>query len=77
MRMIIALFVACSLLDIVYAAPFASIVGYIPSFDVLQNLRLDLDQRNITKVATPATDLAAAYKAYSIGKKCVLILHYD
>ena len=54
-----------------------SIIGYVPSSNVLQNLRLDLDQRNITKVGTPATDLAAAYKAYSIGKKCVLILHYD
>ena len=45
-----------------------SIVGYVPSSNVKQHLRLDLDQRNLSIAAVPPTDLVAAYKAYSVGK---------
>ena len=43
------------------------IVGYVPSSNVQQHLRLDIDQRNLT-TAVSASDLATAYKAYSVGK---------
>ena len=54
-----------------------SIVGYVPSTNVQQHLRLDLDQRNLSTVAVAPVDLVAAYTAYSVGKKCVLILLHD
>ena len=54
-----------------------SIIGYVPSSNVLQHLRLDLDERNISNNALATVpDLAAAYKAYSEGKKYVMILHH-
>ena len=45
-----------------------SIVGYVPSNNVQQHLRLDLDQRNLSVAAVAPVDLVAAYKAYSVGK---------
>ena len=54
-----------------------SIIGYVPSSNVLQHLRLDLDERNISNTALATVPaLAAAYKAYSEGKKYVMILHH-
>ena len=49
-----------------------SIVGYVPRSDVKQQLRLDLDQRNISN-ANAILDLVAAYKAYSVGKKGLIM----
>ena len=45
-----------------------NIVGYVPSNNVQQHLRLDLDQRNLSVAAVAPVDLVAAYKAYSVGK---------
>ena len=47
------------------------IVGYTSSSDVTQHLRLDLDQKAMVDalaLAPAIPDLAAAYKAYSVGE---------
>ena len=77
MLLYIALSVAYISLNTVDAAKYASIVGYPPDNDVKQHLRLDLDQRNLSTVAVAPVDLVAAYTAYSVGKKCLLILLHD
>ena len=59
--------IVCILFFAAKAEAFVSIVGYGPTNDVEQHLRLDIDQRNLT-TAVSALDLATAYKAYSVGK---------
>ena len=67
MSVYLAQCIACMLFFAAKAEAFVSIVGYEPSNDVAQHLRLDIDQRNLS-TAVSASDLATAYKAYSVGK---------